>query len=69
MNLLIRSIQTNPAAAKWLKREIAREKAERTLSEFINQAWNIIEPGKEYVDNWHIDLIGEYMEAINAGQI
>lgn len=51
MNLLIRSIQTNPAAAKWLKREIAREKAERTLSEFINQAWNIIEPGKEYVDN------------------
>lgn len=69
MNSLIRSIQTNPATAKWLKREIAREKAERTLSEFIKQAWNVIEPGKEYVDNWHIDLIGEYMEAINVGQI
>ena len=36
---------------------------------FIEQAWSVIEPGITYVDNWHIHLIGEYMEAINEGQI
>lgn len=45
--------------------EIRREKAERNLSDFIRQAWPIIEPGTEYVHNWHIDLISEYMEAVN----
>ena len=49
--------------------EIRREKAERNLSEFIRQAWPIIEPGTEYIHNWHIDLISEYMEAVNEGQI
>lgn len=49
--------------------EIRREKAERNLSDFIRQAWPIIEPGTTYIHNWHIDLISEYMEAINAGQI
>lgn len=49
--------------------EIRREKAERNLSDFIRQAWPIIEPGTEYVHNWHIDLISEYMEAVNLGQI
>ena len=49
--------------------EIRREKAERNLSEFIRQAWPVIEPGTEYIHNWHIDLISEYMEAVNAGQI
>ena len=49
--------------------EIRREKAERSLSEFIRQAWHVIEPGTEYIHNWHIDLISEYMEAVNMGQI
>lgn len=49
--------------------EIRREKAERNLSDFIRQAWPVIEPGAAYIHNWHIDLISEYMEAVNAGQI
>lgn len=57
------------AAARRLFEQITREKAERSLPEFIRQAWQVIEPGTEYVDNWHIHLIGEYMEAVNAGQI
>lgn len=62
-----RAIQTiDPATAL---AEIRREKAERNLSDFIRQAWPIIEPGTTYIHNWHIDLISEYMEAINAGQI
>ena len=49
--------------------EIRREKAERNLSEFVRQAWHVIEPGTEYIHNWHIDLISEYMAAVNSGQI
>ncbi len=66
---LVKLLKTNPEYARQLLREIAREKAERTLPAFIEQAWAVIEPGTPYVDNWHIHLIGEYMQAINQGQI
>lgn len=59
----------DPAAVRRLREAISREKAERTLPDFIEQAWQVIEPGTTYVDNWHIHLIGEYMEAVNRGQI
>lgn len=52
-----------------LKTAIARERAERSLSEFIRQAWPVIEPGTEYIGNWHIDLISEYLQAVNLQQI
>ncbi len=66
MNSLKKLILSDPAL---LKCEINREKAERSLPAFIEQAWNVIEPGTPYIDNWHIHLIGEYMHAINSGQI
>lgn len=43
--------------------------AERSLSEFIKQAWPIIEPGVTYIENWHIELICEYLQAVRQGQI
>lgn len=52
-----------------LKAAILKEKAERNLSEFITQAWPVIEPGTTYVHNWHIDLIAEYLQAVNDGEI
>ncbi len=69
MNSWANLLLSNPEAAKRLQNQISREIAERTLPGFIEQAWQVIEPGIEYVDNWHIHLIGEYMEAINRGQI
>lgn len=66
---LIKLLKTNPECARQLKEEIAREKAERDLPTFIEQAWSVIEPGTRYIDNWHIHLIGEYMQAVNLGQI
>lgn len=62
-------LPSDKEAARQLYAQITREKAERSLPEFIRQAWPVIEPGTEYIDNWHIHLIGEYMEAVNAGQI
>lgn len=52
-----------------LRTAIARERAERSLSEFIRQAWPVIEPGTRYIENWHIDLISEYLQAVNLQQI
>ena len=33
---------------------INKEMAERSLSHFIRQAWQVIEPGTPYIHNWHI---------------
>jgi len=47
----------------------AADRAERSLSEYVRQAWPIVEPGAEYLHNWHIDAIAECLEAVTAGQI
>lgn len=39
------------------------------MAEFIRQAWHVIEPGTEYLHNWHIDATCEYLQAVDAGQI
>src|SRR6202011_6134294 len=36
---------------------------------YIRHAWHVIEPFTVYLENWHIDLIAEYLEAVTAGQI
>jgi predicted phage terminase large subunit-like protein len=43
--------------------------AEESLSEFIRQAWPILEPGAPYVHGWHIDAICEHLEAVTRGEI
>lgn len=52
-----------------LLRDARRELAERDLGHFIEQAWPILEPANPFSHNWHIDLIAEYLRAIEAGQI
>lgn len=49
--------------------QIETEKAERHLRDFIRPAWPVIEPGTEYLHNWHIDCISEHLEAVTYGQI
>jgi predicted phage terminase large subunit-like protein len=43
--------------------------AERSLREFIEQAWHIIEPLAPFVPGWHIDCLCEHLEAVSTGQI
>jgi predicted phage terminase large subunit-like protein len=45
------------------------ELASRSLPDFIRQAWPVIEPGTEYLHNWHIDAICEHLAAVDAGEI
>lgn len=53
---------SNPAA-------IDKLLAERSLADYVRQAWHIIEPHTPLYWNWHIELICEYLEAMHAGQI
>lgn len=43
--------------------------AEASLSDFIKQAWHVIEPGTEYLHNWHTDAICEFLQGVDDGQI
>lgn len=62
-------LQALTSNADGLRAAIQKERAERSLAEFIRQAWPVIEPGTEYIDNWHIDLIAEHLQAVNDGEI
>jgi hypothetical protein len=42
---------------------------ERRLLTYIRDAWNVVEPATAFLNNWHLDLIAEYLEAVTAGQI
>jgi len=33
---------------------------------YIREAWHVVEPSTVYLENWHIDLIAEYLEAVTA---
>ena len=46
---------------------ISRDECKESLSEFIKQAWHVIEPGIDYSHNWHIDFIAEHLQAITDG--
>ena len=48
---------------------IETELASRSLSEFVEQTWPIVEPGKEFIPNWHIAAIAEHLEAVTRGEI
>ena len=45
--------------------KVDRRLAELSLVEFIKQAWHVIEPGQEYIHNWHIDAIADHLTAIS----
>lgn len=46
-----------------------RKRMSDKLSAYVPKVFQTIEPGKEYLDNWHIGFICEYLEAVYLGQI
>ena len=36
---------------------------------FLRKAFETINPNKNFVPNWHIDLMCEYLEAVERGKI
>lgn len=39
------------------------------LSSFVHKVFNTINPGQEFEQNWHIDLIAEYLNEVEKGNI
>lgn len=48
---------------------ISKRACARSLSEFVRQAWHIVEPGTPYVHGWHIDAICMHLEAVADGDL
>src|ERR1700689_1951209 len=53
----------------FLRDEIERELATRSLPEFVRQAWPVVEPSTPFVPGFHIGAIMEHLEALTFGQI
>lgn len=58
-NALISALQAAPTL-----QDLLREQARRSLYEFLKQAWNVIDPGTPYEDNWHIKAICDYFQGL-----
>lgn len=54
-------------AAEQIKRQIIR--AEGSLLEFARQLWHVLEPGRTFVEGWHIVVICLHLEALAVGKI
>jgi predicted phage terminase large subunit-like protein len=51
-------------------REAAKaELAKRSLYHFVKQAWHVIDPGHPFVDNWHLKLLCDKLEAVTKREI
>lgn len=48
---------------------VQAEKARRNLHYYTRCIWPILEPGRAFVDNWHIGAICEHLEAVKKRQI
>src|SRR5260221_13059670 len=40
-----------------------------SLIDFVRAAWRVVEPGRAYQHNWHIEAIAEHLEAVTRGDI
>ena len=50
-------------------REVVNALMRRDFPSFIHKVFNTINPNTEFMSNWHIDLIAEYLSALDRGEI
>lgn len=48
---------------------INKKLCEKSFTNYVKQAWHVIEPGTELMWNWHIDAIGEHLMAVTKKEI
>ena len=49
--------------------EVMRALLRKDLSSFIQRTVNAVDPGANYLHNWHIDAIAHLLEQVAAGKI
>ncbi|HUU40954.1 MAG TPA: phage terminase large subunit [Desulfatiglandales bacterium] len=71
-------ILNNHSPDEWVKMALHRleieiqetyAECESSLRTFIEHAWPVVEPGRHFVGNWHIDSICRHLEAVTRGEI
>ena len=45
------------------------EHARREFRQFVTDAWHVVEPGKEFKNDWHIDAICDHLTYVSLGDI
>lgn len=52
-----------------VQREVRRRLWKRDLKEFIRQAWPLVEPTREFQNNWHIERLCQLLQDVSDGKI
>lgn len=52
-----------------VRRAKLQREAERSLMSFTEQSFDIIEPGIQFKDNWHLHAIADHLQAVSTGEI
>ena len=63
------SFLREPAKAREALLELDRFESEDSLRGYIERAWHVIEPAREFSPNWSIDAMCDHLEAVSRGQI
>ena len=48
---------------------INSEVASEGFNQFLSKSFNVINPGKKFVNNWHLDVICHYLSELSKGNI
>lgn len=65
----VSKIPQPPSEAEAAAELLRRKNAQGSLHEFLKQAWPVMEPGYEFIDNWHLHALAEHLEAVHRGEI
>jgi predicted phage terminase large subunit-like protein len=60
-------VATNEMAHTWTMMQA--EEMRRSLRKFVEEAWHVVEPGKEFVGGYHIDAICDHLTYVSLGDI
>lgn len=59
----------NPSPLRLHLSDVQVESCARNLHAYVRTAWHLVEPQTPFVDNWHIGLICEYLQAVSNLEI
>lgn len=62
--------QMTPKEYRALMGRVAAEQCRRSMHRYMTEVvWPVVEPGTEFIDNWHMHAICEHLEAVLKGEI
>lgn len=60
--------QLSPQALQDMQDRFERDHMEHSLGAFTRGAWHVLEPGRAFIPNWHLDAMDEMVQAMWLGQ-